>query len=77
MIESSTWKDRVIDFMRRNNNSYFTAAWLSDTFGVDENDLDEFLDIEIAEGRISCLQITIDLSYRFVLKYNSEIKGGL
>lgn len=71
-MESSTWRDKVIDFMRQHNNDFFTAAWLSDRFGVDEDVLDQFIDIEIEKGTISYLPATINQVDYFLLIHNNS-----
>ena len=64
------WKDNVIDFLKKNDDNYFTIEWLSYYFNKNVEEIEEFFDLAESLEIITHRDIYINKEKFWIYKYN-------
>lgn len=64
------WRDNVIDFLRKNDDSYFTVEWLSNHFNTTVDTMADFMEQLGGLDIIHHISLYINSNRYLLYKYN-------
>lgn len=63
------WRDNVIEFLNRNDDSFFSAEWLASNFNITIDVMNDFLDELESLDIVYHRDIYINLEKKWLYKY--------
>ena len=64
------WRDNVIDYLKKNDDDYYTIEWLSNFFGTTIEAMEEFFDLVESVEIITRRDININEEKLWIYRYN-------